>query len=109
MWNAFVDRQLEQLGIDEQKFEFIGTCPTQKRTQEGVEKHALPGAGRTRDQKMRHARKVRGDGVAKDVVPHRDFERRLAVAKRFRIEQQVEIHGFAFGIGNLDPHHGLAG
>ena len=76
MRNALVHRQFEHLRIDHDHAHVFGHRLVQQAQDHGVDAHRLARSGRACDQKVRHARQIRGHRTAADVLAERQCQGR---------------------------------
>ena len=97
--NALVDRELEHLRIDQQQLQLVRRRAHRMRAEQRVQEHALAGAGRARDQQVRHLREIRRRrGLPKMSLPSAIVSFDVLVRKLSRLEQIADVDHVALGV-----------
>ena len=109
MRDAFVDRQLEHLRIDQDQAHLPRLGLVDERQDHGVDRDRFAGAGRARDQQVRHARQVGDHRLAGDVLAERQRQRARHVVVRRRRQELHQPHELAARVRQLEAHARLAG
>ena len=109
MRDAFVDPQLEPLGVDEEEARVGWRRLVEQRAEHGVEADALAAAGRARDEQMGHGRQVGDHGIARGVLPERQRELALGLDELGGDQDLAEVDDGRLGVGHLHRHGAAAG
>ena len=109
MRNAFVDRQLQHLRVDQYQAHLRRRRFVEQRQNHGVDRHRFTRPRGARHQQVRHAAQVSHHRMPGDVFAHRQRERRTHVGVDLRAQNLGELHHLPPRIGNLQPHATLAG
>ncbi len=107
--DAFVDRKLEHLRVDEDQAHLPRLRLVEQRQDHRVDRHRLPRAGRAGDEQVRHPREIGDHGLPRDVLAERERQRAHVVVVRRRRQDLDELHDLPLRIGELEPHARLAG
>ena len=107
--DAFVDRQLDALGVDEDHADLVGGRAHHDRGDHGVHEARLTGTGGTGDQEVGHLREVRDDESAFDVLAHAHDHRVVGLAGGLRAQHIAEGDVLTVGVRDLDTDGLLAG
>ena len=99
--------ELDLLGVDEDHADLLGRRAQQDRAEHRVDGARLAGAGRARDEQVRHLRQVGADRLAGDVLAQPDRERRPVLGRV--LVDVAEAHDPAVLVGDLDADGLLAG
>ena len=109
MRNAFVHRQFQHLRIDHDHPNMFRRRLVDQTQDHRVDADRLAGTGGSRNEQVRHARKIRNDGHAADVLAEREGQRGANLIVGLGLDDFPERDDFALLVGDLQPHHRLAG
>ena len=109
MRNALVHRQLQHLRIDHDQAHVLGGRLVEQRQHHRVDGRGLARAGRAADQQVRHAREIRDDRRAADVLAEHQRQRRSHLVVSLRLDDLAERHQLALLVRNLQADRRLAG
>ena len=108
MRNAFVNRQLEHLGVDQDQPHLGRRRLVDQGEQHRVDPHGLARAGGAGDQQVRHALQVGDHWIAADVLAERERQRGRNARVHLGAQDFRQAHDLARGIGDLEAHQALA-
>ena len=109
MGNPLVDGELEHLRIDHDDPYVAGSGRIEEGEDHGVDGDRFAGTGRARHEEMGHAGQVGHQGSAGDILAERQRQFHLAAMELLGGEYLPQGDHFPLPVGELDPHHALAG
>ena len=108
MRDAFIDRQFQHLGVDQNQTHRIRLGFIEHRQDHGVNADRFTGTRGTRHQQMRHLGQIGDDRLAADVLTQRHGQRRSHVVIRTRGQNFRQTDGLPFRVRQFEGHAGLA-
>ena len=107
--NVFVEAQFQALRVDQHQFQFVRRGLVEHAHQQGIEEHALAGAGRSGDQQVRHLRQIGGANAADQVLAERKRQLRRRMRELRRFDHLAQRDRFAVRVGHFDADRRFAG
>src|SRR5712692_1967603 len=108
MRQPVVIRELNALGIDEQKAQVVGRDLEEQARDQRIDAHALALAGGARDEQVRHAGQVSDDRLPGHVVAQGERKRVRALAEGRRLQHLSDRDQARRLVRHLDAHRGFA-
>ena len=106
--DAFVERELEPLGVDEDELDLVGRRLVEDAGDHGVEGDALPGPGGPGDQEMGHDGQVGDVDLAVDGLAQGEGQLRRRIEELLGLDDVPELDDLALVVGDLDAQRGFA-
>lgn len=103
-----VDGELDDLGVDEDEFEFVGAEAVDQRENEITDTDGFAGSGGAGDEGVRCAGEVEDDVTAGDIDAEDEGEFAGGVAPSLGFEGRAEGEGGGVAIGDFDADEALA-
>ncbi len=101
MRNAFVDGQFKHFRVDHDETHIFRLRFVEHTEDHGVHPDRFTGAGGTRNQQVRHLRKIGNHRIASDIFTQHHGQRGRVVAEFGVIQNFTQINGLAFLVWQL--------
>ncbi len=109
MRDAFIHRQFQHLGVDQQQAHFLRRGLVQQAQDKCVDRDRLARAGGAGHQHMRHLGQIGHHRLAGNILAQHHGQRRFHVGIDLRTEYLRQAHGLALRIGQFQRHAVFAG
>ena len=109
MGNALIDRELDDLRVDQNQLDLFRCGVIQDAHDNGVGADRLTGTGRTGDDHMRQPGDVAYDGISGDVPSHRKRQLAPGTAETVALQDFPERNGVLVAVGDFDADGRLSG